>query len=97
MLRFKKETEFERIERLKTLIIDDYVNSDHTQEVLISEDDLLFMLKNAEENIKGQHYQSKQDEELSTEEQKQIINDIDGEQLFGTPEKENEGFPGQMF
>lgn len=53
MLRFKKETDSERIERLRQLILDNYVESEETGEMLISEADLIFMLNKATENIEA--------------------------------------------
>ena len=51
MLRFKKETDSERIERLRHTIIDQYTESNKANEMLISEADLVFMLEKAHEQI----------------------------------------------
>lgn len=52
MLRFTKESDWERIERLKRSIINDYVEDDEAEELFVSEADLVFLLEKADKQIK---------------------------------------------
>lgn len=48
MLRFTKESDLERIKRLKESIIFKYIDNENTNELLVSEADLEFLVENAE-------------------------------------------------
>lgn len=66
MLRFTKETDYERVKRLRKSIIDDYIESDSTTSLMISEADLRFMLEKAEEQVGFELETPDQIEELHT-------------------------------
>lgn len=89
MLRLKKETDVERVERLKQLILLDYVEGDQTAELLLSEADLIFLLEKAEEQVlstrediadKNEYY----DESMITPVDRQDFEDLEetDEQMF---------------
>lgn len=54
MLRFKKESDLERVNRLKNSIVYGYIEDDDSEELLVSEADLEFLVTKAEERIQSQ-------------------------------------------
>lgn len=55
MILLKKETDLERIKRLKEAILHDYIEDEETNEMHMSHSDLKFLVLNAEENILSKH------------------------------------------
>lgn len=55
MILLKKETDLERIKRLKEAILHDYIEDEETNEMHISQSDLKFLVLNAEKNILSKH------------------------------------------
>lgn len=51
MLRFTKETDLERVKRLRKSIIDGYIENESSTDLLVSKADLKFMLEKAEEQV----------------------------------------------